>query len=109
MKTHIISLLSLAALSAGALAEPDAAPFINGQLKQLEKKVDADLAAGALTKTDGDEINREIAEVRSVEASVPALTGRTRRDLREKVSKIQKDLERKEAQAKAGASASPTP
>jgi len=108
MKTHIISLLSLAALSTGALAGPDAAPFINGQLKKLEKKVEADLAVGALTKNDGDELNREIASVRNVEQREPSLTRATRRDLREKVSKIQKDLERKEGQSKALSSASPS-
>jgi len=61
-----------------------------------------------LTKADGDELNRAIGEVRRVETSEPSLTGATRRDLREKLSKIQKDLERKENQAKALASASPS-
>jgi len=109
MKTHLITLLSVTALCAGALAEPDAAPFINGQLRQLENKVSADLTAGALTKNDGDELNREIANVRKIEESEPSLAPATRRALRQQVSRIQKDLERKEAQSKALASASPTP
>jgi hypothetical protein len=108
MKTHIVFFLSLTALSAGALAGPDVAPFINGQLKQLENKISADLSAGALTKNDGDELTREIASVRKVEESEPSLTGRTRRNLRQEVSRIQKNLERKEAQSRALASASPT-
>jgi hypothetical protein len=111
MKTAILSSLILFAIAAGAAADADKAPYINSQLKKLETKVQNDLADGALTKPDGDELTREIGEVRSVETSEPSLTRATRRDLREKVAKIQKDLERKEGQAKAlaGASASPTP
>jgi len=108
MKTQVIFLLSLVALSTIVLAEPDRAPFINGQLKQLEAKVEKDLDTGKLTKSDGDELNRQIASVRRIEESEPSLTPRTRRGLREEVSKIQKNLERKEGQAKALASASPS-
>jgi hypothetical protein len=108
MKTPLFSLATLIAIAAVAVAAPDAAPFINKQIKELEKQVSSDLASGALTKADGDELNRAIGEVRRVETSEPSLTGATRRDLREKLSKIQKDLERKENQAKALASASPS-
>jgi hypothetical protein len=108
MKNPLVSLTVLFAIASVAVAAPDSAPFINKQLKELERKVTEDLASGALTKTDGDELTREIGQVRTVETSEPSLTGATRRDLREKVSKIQKDLERKEAQAKAIASASPS-
>ena len=109
MKTRIVSSLLLIALAAGALAAPGEAPFIDKELKALDTKVDADLAAGALTKPDGDELKREIGEVRSVEASGPTLTHATRRDLKEKISKIHKDLDLKESQAKALSSPSPTP
>ena len=108
MKTPILSSLLLFAIAAGAVADPDAAPFINHQLKELEKKVDGDLAAGALTKNDGDELKREIGQARSTEASLPSLTPATRRNLREQISKIQKDLELKENQDKALGSPSPS-
>ena len=108
MKTPLLSLATLVAIAAIATAAPDAAPFINKQIKELERKVSGDIASGALTKADGDELKREIGEVNRVESSEPSLTGATRRDLREKLSKIQKDLERKENQAKALASASPS-
>jgi len=108
MKTPFFAFLSLLALATGAIAGPDSAPFLNKQLKALEKKIDADLSAGALTKPDGDELKRAIDHVQSVENSEPTLTPATRRDLREKVTKIQKDLERKENQAKALPSASPS-
>jgi len=104
MKTPLFSLATLLAMAAASMA----APFINKQLVELEKKVGSDLAGGALTKADGDELKREIKEVRTVEDSEPSLTRKTRRDLREKVSKIQKDLERKETQGKALGSASPS-
>jgi hypothetical protein len=110
MKAFVISLL-LIPLATPALAAPDMAPFINNQIKQLTKKVDDDLAAGALTKSDADELLQAIDHVQSTETSEPSLTPRLRADLREKLSKIQVDLERKETQAKAlsAASASPTP
>ena len=106
-------LLSIAA--AGRAADPadsadsDKAPFINHQIDVLTKKVDDDRATGALTQTDADELKQEIQHVRNVEQTEPVLTHRTRRDLREQLEKIQKDLDRKEAQAKALPSASPSP
>jgi uncharacterized coiled-coil DUF342 family protein len=105
MKAIVISILLLPGIAA---AEPDRAPFINHQIEELTKKVDDDLAAGALTKSDGDELKRAIQHVQSVEQSEPTLTLRTRRDLREQLSGIQKNLERKEAQAKALGSPSPS-
>ena len=78
------------------------------QIKELTKKVDADLATGALTKPDGDELKREIKHVETVAQSKPTLTPATRRNLREQLSKIQNDLGRKEDQAKALPSAGPS-
>jgi septal ring factor EnvC (AmiA/AmiB activator) len=109
MKTPLISSGLLLALAAGALADPDPAPFINKQIAELNKKVDADLTTGALTQADADELKREISHVQDIEQSEPSLTVRTRRDLRQQLSKIDQDLKRKEDQAKALASPSPTP
>jgi hypothetical protein len=96
---------------AAAIAEPDAAPFINKQIKELTKQIADDLATGKLTQPDADELNQAVEHVKNVENSEPSLTPRTRADLREDLSKITKDLERKEDQSKAlnAASASPTP
>jgi hypothetical protein len=107
MKTPILSSLLVLVIGTAALADADA-PFIDKQIKELTKKVDGDLTAGALTQPDADELKRAISHVQSIRDSEPSLTGRTRRDLREELSKIQKDLDRKEAQAKALASASPS-
>ena len=104
MKIPFVSLSMLVLIATGAMAGPDRA--INGQIDKLTKKVSEDLAGGMLTQSDADELNREISQVQGVEQSEPSLTRRTREDLREKLSKIQKDLERKEAQAKALASPS---
>lgn len=111
MKTRFLSSLLVIALGAAAVAATESAPGVNKRLKKLEEKVDSDLAAGALTKPDGDELKREIAHVQQIEDEQSGLTGQTRRDLREDVAKIEKDLARKEATAKAmaSASASPTP
>jgi hypothetical protein len=92
-----------------AKADPDIAPFINHQIKELTKSVADDLAAGKLTQTDADELNRAIKHVQTEEESEPSLTPRTRRDMREELSKIDADLRRKEAAAKAAASPSATP
>lgn len=107
MKTRVLSLLMVIPLAA-AIAEPDAAPFINKQIKELTKQIADDLAAGKLSQSDADELKNQVDHVKNVEASEPSLTPRTRADLREDLSRITKDLERKEEQAKA-ASASPTP
>ena len=93
----------LLTLVAGATAEPP----INKEISQLEKKIDADLASGALTKPDGDELKLEVNEVKRVESSEPSLTLATRRDLRQKLSKLRKDLDLKENQEKALGAASP--
>ena len=109
MKAPLFStIILLAVAAAGRASGPDAAPFINHQIDALTKKVDGDLAAGTLTQSDGDELKRAIQHVQDVEQSEPSLTRATRSDLREQLSKIHKDLERKEGQAKALASASPT-
>lgn len=109
MKAFAISLLLLLPLARIASADPDPAPFINGQIKQLNKKIADDLASGALTKADADELKREVDHVQKVEDSEPSLTPKTRANLREDLSKISKDLERKEAEAKAMGSATPSP
>jgi hypothetical protein len=108
MKTPIISSLVILALAAGAMAEADA-PHIDKEIRELTKKVDGDLAAGSLTQSDGDELKREISHVQSIRQSEPILTHRTRRDLRQDLAKIHKDLERKETQAKSLPAPSPTP
>jgi hypothetical protein len=102
----IVLLLGVTAV--GWAADPDTAPFIHHQIEALTKKVDGDLTAGALTKSDGDELKRSIQHVQSVVETEPSLTPRLRRDLREELSKIAKDLDRKEAQAKVLGSPSPT-
>jgi len=109
MKALAFSLLLLIPLARTASADPDPAPFINNQIKQLNKSIDADLAAGTLTQADADELKRQVKHVQAVEDSEPSLTPKTRRDLREDLSKISKDLERKEEAAKATGSASPSP
>jgi len=108
MKTSLVSSLLIVTLAAAAIAAPDAAPFINKQIRELNQKVDSDLASGALTQADGDELKRQISGVQNLERSEPSLTPATRRDMREKLSAITKDLERKEAQSKALASPSPS-
>ena len=90
------------------MADPDVAPFINNQIKQLTKAVTDDLASGKLSQADADELNRAIQHVKTEESSEPMLTPRLRRDLREDLSKIDADLKRKEAAAAANASASPS-
>jgi ubiquinone biosynthesis protein UbiJ len=94
---------------AAALADPDPAPFINHQIKELTKQIADDLTSGKLTKNDADELTQAVEHVKNVEASEPSLTPRTRADLREDLSRITKDLERKEDQSKALSSPSPTP
>ena len=94
---------------AAAVADPDPAPFINKQIKDLNTKIASDLASGKLTQTDADELKQAVDHVKNVEASEPSLTPRTRADLREDLSRITKDLERKEDQSKALSSPSPTP
>ena len=108
MKPRLFSLLMLIPFAA-ALADPDPAPFINQQIKALTKQIADDLASGKLTQTDADELKQAVDHVKNVEASEPSLTPRTRADLREELSKITKDLERKEAQSQALSSPSPTP
>jgi len=112
MKTPSILLLALLAMAAGATAqEPDRAPFINKQIKELTAKVASDLASGALTQSDADELNRAIQHVKATEDSEPTLMPKTRRDMREDLAKIEYDLVHKEAAVKASGSpgASPTP
>jgi hypothetical protein len=94
-------------MAADAMADPDVAPVINHQIKELTKAVADDLASGKLTQADADELNRAIQHVKSVEDSEPSLTPRTRGDLRKDLSKIDADLRRKEAAAAANASATP--
>lgn len=108
MKPRLLLVLLLLPL-ATAMAAPDAAPFINHQIKALTKQIADDLTTGKLTKTDADELTQQVQHVQDVENSEPSLTPRTRADLREDLSKITKDLARKEAQAAAMASASPSP
>ena len=107
MKSRLLSLLVLIPC-ATALADPDPAPFINHQIKELTKQIADDLATGKLTKTDADELTQAVDHVKNVEASEPSLTGRTRADLREDLSRITKDLERKEEQSAALGSPSPS-
>ena len=83
MKISLLSSLALLSLAAGAMA----APGIDVQLTKLEKRVDNDLASGALTKSDGDELKREIGHVKSIKDTEPRLTRATRRDLRQDVAK----------------------
>ena len=111
MKTTLLFPVLLLAMGAACAADPDPAPFINHQIKELTEKVTRDLAAGALSQADADLLKQEIAHVQSTEDNEPSLTGKTRRDMREQLSKIDKDLQRDEATAKAmaAASASPTP
>jgi hypothetical protein len=109
MKIPILSVAIALGIATAAQADPDVAPFINHQIKELTKSVADDLASGTLTQTDADELNRSIKHVQDVENSEPSLTPRTRRDLRENLSKIDADLRRKEAAAKAAASASASP
>jgi|ERR1700678_3868269 len=108
MKPRLFSLLMVIPFAA-ALADPDPAPFINHQIKELTKQIADDLTSGKLTKNDADELTQAVEHVKNVEASEPSLTPRTRADLREDLSRITKDLERKEDQSKALSSPSPTP
>jgi len=114
MKPSLLSLLLflLLAIVSPAFAEVDVdvAPFINKQIKELTAKITSDLASGALTQTDADELRHAVAAVKNLETSEPSLTPRIRVDMREKLSAIAKDLQRKEAQAKAlSSSSSPSP
>jgi hypothetical protein len=109
MKATAIFLVTLLAIGVvGRAVDSDNAPFISHEIKTLTKKVDADQTAGTLTQSDVDELKRRIKHVQSVEESEPVLTRATRRDLREELANVRKDLERKEGQAKAMASASPS-
>jgi len=94
MKLSIFSVAAVLCITTGAMADPDIAPVINHQIKELTKAVADDLAAGKLSQADADELNRDIQHVQSVEN-------------REDLSKIDADLKRKEAAAAANASASP--
>jgi hypothetical protein len=105
MKSRLLPLIVLIPL-ATALAADDA-PFINKQIRELTAQIKDDLASGKLNQTDADELTQQVKHVQNIEASEPSLTGRTRADLREDLSKITRDLTRKEALA--SPSPSPTP
>ncbi len=108
MKTSAIFILVLLAIGFTVRAvDPDRAPFISHEIRAFTKKVDEDRTAGTLTQSDADELKRKIDRVKSVEQSEPSLTRATRRDLREELATLRKDLERKEGQGKALASPSP--
>jgi uncharacterized phage infection (PIP) family protein YhgE len=109
MKPLIYSLLIALPLATCAWAAPEEAPFINKQIKALTQQISDDLAAGKLTQSDADQLKGEVKHVQDVLDNEPSLTPKTRRDLREDLSKIDKDLERKEAEAKAMASPSASP
>ena len=100
----------LLALTAGATADAGGSGF-DKKLEKLDEKVNSDLADGALTKPDGDELKLEISEARSVATSDPKLARGTRRNLQQKIAKINKELALKEKQATAlgSANASSTP
>jgi len=106
MKTCFISsiiVLSLGVASIALGAEPDK------QLTALQAKVQNELSTGALTQSDADELSREIQHAESIADRGAALTHATKRDARQDVAKIEKDLARKEAVAKAMAAASASP
>ena len=113
MKTRLLSSLMIVSLAAtAAFAKPPGGgrgPAIDGQVTELEKKVQSDLTSGALTKPDADELKRELDQVHTTMTNEPSLTEATRRDLREKLSKIRHDLQLKESLAKGLASPSATP
>lgn len=95
-----------------AAAAPDAAPLVDARSKALEKKIQADLASGAISKIDGDELQRKLSRVKRMEEDAQRsgrITGKTRGDLRESLAKLDEDLARKEKQQKAAmAAASPS-
>jgi hypothetical protein len=69
--------------------------------------LEADVAAGTITKDDGDKLSARISHVRHVVDGESRMTRETRRIMREELDRIEKDLADKEG-AKAGASASPS-
>jgi len=107
MKSPIITILALIGAATVAMADPQGA--ITAHLKQLSDKVDADLAANAITKVDGDELHQQIDHVQHISDSEPVLTHKTHLDLARDIGKIEKSLAEKEAAVKATANASPTP
>lgn len=107
MKT--LAILSLALFSSLAFAAPDAVPGVDARAANLGRKIDADLSAGKLAKTDGDELKRALGRVKKMEEEAQRsgrITSRTRGDMRLDLDKVEVNLARKEKQH-AAAAASP--
>ena len=120
MKASLLSLVALLALSSGVFAqmqEPNSfgtppqikAPVINGDIKRLNARLQADIAARTLSDVDVDDIKRRIQDVQNEEQNITTLTPAIRADLRGKLAKIKSDLDREEAEAQPAASPAPSP
>ena len=103
MKALLLPMTATLFVTAAAYAGPKEA--VDGFTKRLND----DIAANALTKPDADELKREIGQMQAIMEQDPNRTKKTNRDLERLSTKISKDFDRKEAQAKAEAAQSPTP
>ena len=110
---RLIAFATGLALASAHLAAQDPAPNLKHRIETTGKKINADIASGALTKTDGDELRRELDRIKRIDAEGEQsgrLTRKTRVDIFRDFQKLQKDLARKELQAQAlKASATPSP
>jgi hypothetical protein len=108
----LLPLLAILLLPVATISRADdnaPAPVINGGIDKLTKQIDADVASGKLTKPDADELRHKLQHVEETSNNAGGLTPKTRRDLRNDLQKISDDLARKEQQAKAISTVSPTP
>lgn len=112
-----MKLLSLLAITALAFvtsinAAPTDAPFIDGRIEALQTRIDSGLKSGKLTPIEGNSLNRELNQIRKTEEQVRktgTITPRTRKNLRNDLEKLEKNMERKEHNPNPASSPSASP
>ncbi len=107
MKAPVVSLLLLFAVAHPLRASEEDMPFITARLNADQKRVEADVTAGTITRDDADKLETRISHVRNVVDSESRMTRETRRTMRQDLDRIEKDIADKETGAKSSPSATP--
>lgn len=114
-------LLSLALCSSISFVQAgsktaNTAPTEDTRAEGMDKKIDTDVAAGTISKTDGETLHHQLDRVKKMDAEAMrthVLTARNKGEIKKDLDKLDKDLARKEKQATAAAAAaaaaSPSP